>query len=113
MFHSQFLDRFRDFLDSSLGSRVLLLPSTRDILSDHAVFPQPELSRKLYEDSVRCIHFVKLLFWRGLADGCSRAVAHTPPAESRSFHGERSALRGEQRRRPLPPPQGGVLQARG
>ncbi|KAI0770357.1 DNA polymerase alpha, subunit B [Fomes fomentarius] len=51
MFRTEFVERLRDFLDSSPGSIVLLVPSVRDILSDHAVFPQCELSRTLCNDS--------------------------------------------------------------
>ncbi|KAI0754917.1 DNA polymerase alpha, subunit B [Daedaleopsis nitida] len=50
MFRTEFIDRLRDFLDSSPGSIVLLIPSVRDILSDHAVFPQCELSHALCND---------------------------------------------------------------
>ncbi|RPD62451.1 DNA polymerase alpha, subunit B [Lentinus tigrinus ALCF2SS1-7] len=50
MFKTEFVDRLRDFLDSSPGSLVLLVPSVRDILSDHAVFPQCELSRTFCND---------------------------------------------------------------
>ncbi|KAI0720520.1 DNA polymerase alpha, subunit B [Cerioporus squamosus] len=50
MFRTEFVGRLRDFLDSSPGSLVLLVPSVRDILSDHAVFPQCELSRTLCND---------------------------------------------------------------
>ncbi|KAI0667572.1 DNA polymerase alpha subunit B [Trametes maxima] len=51
IFRTEFVDRLLDFLDSSPGSLVLLVPSTRDILSDHAVFPQCELPRGLSNDS--------------------------------------------------------------
>ncbi|KAI0335848.1 DNA polymerase alpha, subunit B [Cubamyces sp. BRFM 1775] len=50
MFITQFVDKLRDFLDASPGSIVLLLPSPRDILSEHAVFPQCELPRALCDD---------------------------------------------------------------
>ncbi|KAI1790115.1 DNA polymerase alpha, subunit B [Ganoderma leucocontextum] len=51
MFRTVFRNRLTEFLDSSPGSRVLLVPSTRDILSNHTVFPQPELDRTLCSDS--------------------------------------------------------------
>ncbi|TBU48523.1 DNA polymerase alpha, subunit B [Dichomitus squalens] len=54
-FRTEIVDRLRDFLESSPGSIVLLLPSTRDIVSDHAVFPQPELSGMLCTDSRICL----------------------------------------------------------
>ncbi|KAI8986107.1 DNA polymerase alpha, subunit B [Trametes punicea] len=50
MFRTELVNRLREFLDASPGSLVLLVPSTRDILSDHAVFPQCELSRALCDD---------------------------------------------------------------
>ncbi|KAI0826859.1 DNA polymerase alpha subunit B [Trametes gibbosa] len=50
MFEVELADRLRTFLEASPGSLVLLVPSTRDILSDHAVFPQCELPRALCHD---------------------------------------------------------------
>ncbi|KAI0372220.1 DNA polymerase alpha, subunit B [Pilatotrama ljubarskyi] len=50
IFRTELVDRLREFLDASPGSVVLLVPSTRDILSDHAVFPQCELPRALCSD---------------------------------------------------------------
>ncbi|CDO75324.1 hypothetical protein BN946_scf184848.g1 [Trametes cinnabarina] len=50
MFRTEVIDRLREVLDASPGSLVLLLPSTRDILTDHAVFPQCELPRMLCDD---------------------------------------------------------------
>ncbi|OJT11537.1 DNA polymerase alpha subunit B [Trametes pubescens] len=50
MFQIELVNRLREFLDASPGSTVLLVPSTRDILSDHAVFPQCELPRALCND---------------------------------------------------------------
>ncbi|TBU36283.1 DNA polymerase alpha/epsilon subunit B-domain-containing protein [Dichomitus squalens] len=54
IFRTEFVDRLRDFLDSSPGSIALLVPNTRDIVSSHAGFPQPELSGKLCTDSRIC-----------------------------------------------------------
>ena len=63
MFRTVFLDRLRDFLDSSPGSLVLLLPSPRDILSEHAVLPQPELPSTLRDrHPVRPTRFLCLYF---------------------------------------------------
>ncbi|KAI0349482.1 DNA polymerase alpha, subunit B [Trametes cingulata] len=50
IFRTELVDRLREFLDAAPGSVVLLVPSTRDILSDHAVFPQCELPRALCGD---------------------------------------------------------------
>ncbi|OCH91876.1 DNA polymerase alpha subunit B [Obba rivulosa] len=47
MFRQHFLDPLEDYLNSAKGSIVLIVPSTRDIISDHAVYPQPEFSATL------------------------------------------------------------------
>ncbi|KZT28868.1 DNA polymerase alpha subunit B [Neolentinus lepideus HHB14362 ss-1] len=43
LFQTHFLDGLTDFLAASPGSIVVVVPSTKDILSDHPVFPQSEL----------------------------------------------------------------------
>ncbi|KZT73834.1 DNA polymerase alpha, subunit B [Daedalea quercina L-15889] len=43
IFQRQFLAGISDFLTGSPDSQVLIIPSVRDIISDHAVFPQGEL----------------------------------------------------------------------
>lgn len=53
MFRSVFVDNLRDFLDLNPGAIALLVPSVRDIISDHVVFPQGELSARLVDDPVR------------------------------------------------------------
>ncbi|KAH9933127.1 DNA polymerase alpha, subunit B [Epithele typhae] len=50
MFRTVLVARLREFLDDSPGSIALLVPGVRDILSDHAVFPQPELNSALADD---------------------------------------------------------------
>ncbi|OJA07789.1 hypothetical protein AZE42_06739 [Rhizopogon vesiculosus] len=42
IFHRQFTDGLRDFLSLSPTSSVLIVPNVKDIISDHAVFPQCE-----------------------------------------------------------------------
>lgn len=44
LFKVHILDRLKSFLGSSPGSVVLLVPSVRDLMSDHPAFPQPEFS---------------------------------------------------------------------
>jgi DNA polymerase alpha subunit B len=48
LFKAFFADRIKNFLESSPGSIVLLVPSVRDLVSDHAAFPQPELSMDVF-----------------------------------------------------------------
>ncbi|KAI0632173.1 DNA polymerase alpha, subunit B [Trametes polyzona] len=50
IFQTELVTRLQEFLDASPGSTVLLVPSVRDVLSDHAVFPQCELPRALCND---------------------------------------------------------------
>jgi DNA polymerase alpha subunit B len=53
LFHDVFLEPLRTLLDAKPGSIALLVPSVRDILSDHAVLPQSELALSLIDDPVR------------------------------------------------------------
>ena len=92
MFRSVFRNRLVEFLDYSPDSCVLLVPSTRDILSNHAVFPQPEFERALYSHPVRtCISIVSQ---RPHTDQMFQYAAHTHASESGAVHPERGALRG-------------------
>ncbi|TFK48691.1 DNA polymerase alpha, subunit B [Heliocybe sulcata] len=50
LFHTHFLTPLTAFLASSPDSLVLLVPSTKDILSSHPVFPQRELGAELASD---------------------------------------------------------------
>ncbi|KAJ6557301.1 DNA polymerase alpha subunit B [Mycena vulgaris] len=43
LFRTRFVDPLRAYLDSAPGSIALIVPSARDLVSDHAVFPQCEL----------------------------------------------------------------------
>ena len=43
MFREVFLNKLSELLDDLPGSIALIVPSVRDIVSDHAVFPQSEL----------------------------------------------------------------------
>lgn len=55
LFNAQFAERLKGFLKTSPGSIILLVPSVRDLVSDHAAFPQPELSTDLIPHSVRSL----------------------------------------------------------
>ncbi|KAF9236510.1 DNA polymerase alpha/epsilon subunit B-domain-containing protein [Melanogaster broomeanus] len=50
LFQRQFMEKLKGFLTHSPGSTVLLVPSTNDIISDHAVFPQCELGIEFSSD---------------------------------------------------------------
>lgn len=47
IYEARFLNPLKSFLDTSPESIVLLLPSVRDLLSDHAVYPQSEYCKEL------------------------------------------------------------------
>ena len=47
IYEARFLNPLKSFLEASPESIVLLFPSVRDLLSDHAVYPQSELSEEL------------------------------------------------------------------
>ncbi|KAJ3788328.1 DNA polymerase alpha/epsilon subunit B-domain-containing protein [Lentinula aff. detonsa] len=53
LFHRVFLDPIRDFLNLSPGSTVILIPSVRDLISTHAVYPQCEFSRLVTKSDPR------------------------------------------------------------
>jgi DNA polymerase alpha subunit B len=52
MFELHFVERLRSLLASQPDLMILLVPSVKDILSDHAVLPQSELERDLFPDPV-------------------------------------------------------------
>ncbi|KAG7443006.1 DNA polymerase alpha, subunit B [Guyanagaster necrorhizus] len=47
LFHAQFTKPLRSYLDSSPGSIAILVPSVRDLVSFHAVYPQCEFSSEV------------------------------------------------------------------
>lgn len=57
LFRELFTKNLRDWLDLSPGSMALLVPSVRDIINDHAVFPQSEFSAGFAADPV-CIFYI-------------------------------------------------------
>ncbi|CAL1713336.1 unnamed protein product [Somion occarium] len=50
IFQQTFIEPLRDYLDSKPGALVLIVPSVRDLLNDHAVFPQAEFGSSLFND---------------------------------------------------------------
>lgn len=61
LFKSKFIDTLEQFLKSSIASTIMLVPSVRDIISDHAVFPQCELDSSLGQHPVSSIPCAFLL----------------------------------------------------
>ena len=53
LFRDVFMKGLVEVLDTQPGSSAIIVPSVRDILSDHAVFPQCELDVSQPVDSVR------------------------------------------------------------
>jgi DNA polymerase alpha subunit B len=53
MFRSIFVEKLSAVLDLVPGAIALLVPSVRDMISDHAVLPQSELRSELVDDPVR------------------------------------------------------------
>ncbi|KAF9454852.1 alpha DNA polymerase [Macrolepiota fuliginosa MF-IS2] len=57
LFHQKIYRPLRTFLDASPGSIAILLPGVRDLVSNHAVYPQSELMPDLVKNDPR-IHLV-------------------------------------------------------
>ncbi|KAG7094228.1 hypothetical protein E1B28_007834 [Marasmius oreades] len=57
LFHRIFLDPLRQLLDSSSGSIAILVPSVRDLISSHAVYPQCEFRSEVTKHDAR-IHLL-------------------------------------------------------
>ncbi|KAJ3879965.1 DNA polymerase alpha/epsilon subunit B-domain-containing protein [Lentinula edodes] len=53
LFYRIFLDPLRDFLTLSPGSIVILVPSVRDLIGTHAVYPQCEFSKLVTKSDPR------------------------------------------------------------
>ncbi|KAF7299214.1 DNA polymerase alpha subunit B [Mycena indigotica] len=62
LFRTRFVDPLRSYLDSAPGSIAVVVPSVRDLVSSHAVFPQAELERELVKSDPR-IHTVPNPAW--------------------------------------------------
>ena len=43
LFHNQFTEKLHEFLESCPNSLILIVPSVRDVISDHCVYPQSPL----------------------------------------------------------------------
>ncbi|KAL0580868.1 DNA-directed DNA polymerase alpha subunit pol12 [Marasmius crinis-equi] len=57
LFHRIFLDPLRQLLDSSPGSIAILIPSVKDLISSHAVYPQREFGLEVTKGDPR-IHLL-------------------------------------------------------
>jgi DNA polymerase alpha subunit B len=53
LFRTHFEQHLSDFLASTPHAMILVVPSVQDMLSDHAVFPQPRMNAELMPDHVR------------------------------------------------------------
>ncbi|KAJ7631987.1 DNA polymerase alpha/epsilon subunit B-domain-containing protein [Mycena polygramma] len=67
LFRTRFTDPLRSYLDSVPGSIALLIPSVRDVVSDHAVFPQGEFPAEVTRRDPR-IHLLPNPAWFTLND---------------------------------------------
>ena len=54
-FRTSILEPLQQLLDSLPGTTVLIVPSIRDLVNDHAVFPQAELGANIINDPVRIV----------------------------------------------------------
>lgn len=52
MFRSVFLEPLQQVLDSLPGTTIIIVPSVRDIMSDHAVYPQAKFDTSVIDDPV-------------------------------------------------------------
>ncbi|KAJ7069986.1 DNA polymerase alpha/epsilon subunit B-domain-containing protein [Mycena amicta] len=62
LFRTRFILPLREYLDSAPGSIAVVIPSVRDLISNHAVFPQGELEREVVMSDPR-IHLVPNPAW--------------------------------------------------
>ncbi len=60
LFHAQFTKPLRSYLDSSPGSIAILVPSVRDLVSFHAVYPQSEFSSEVSNGDSVCTNELSL-----------------------------------------------------
>jgi len=59
LFQQRIYESLKVFLGSSPGSIIILLPGIRDLISQHAVYPQGELSSDLIQnDPVSPIYYL-------------------------------------------------------
>lgn len=61
LFQRVFLEPLRDFLSWSPGSIAVLIPSLRDLISTHAVYPQAEFRRTVIKSDPVCNTFLSLV----------------------------------------------------
>nr|GAT50626.1 predicted protein [Mycena chlorophos] len=65
LFRTRFVDPLRSHLDSVPGSIAVIVPSVRDLVSHHAVYPQGELEKETVKSDPR-IHLVSNPAWFSL-----------------------------------------------
>jgi hypothetical protein len=88
VFRAHFTQNLRDFLDFSPGSIVLLVPSIRDIINDHAVFPQREFDTVFSGDPVSTS-----AFHQHQTHHVNSAIAHSPSTKSMPIRIEQCLFR--------------------
>lgn len=96
LFYRIFLDPLRDFLTLSPGSIVILVPSVRDLIGTHAVYPQCEFSNLVTKSDPVC-QFI----WPFFDTHCS-ITAHSTCSKSWRILNQRCYVRCYQRRRLVP-----------
>ena len=105
MFRAHFSDPLNAFLTANPKSIVIVVPSVRDMMSDHAAYPQPELDGSVFGNHSVSVPlsslFARLLF------------TENPllPKSLQVFY-KWGQLRNNEHRRALPFEEGRIFQAR-
>src|SRR6188768_1073951 len=88
IFKAQFIDPLKGFLNGSPESVVLMVPSVKDLISNHVAFPQPELDAGLFE-----LHPVSICFISPKQINISGSMPESPPTtQSCQIHHQRCFL---------------------
>lgn len=94
LFRAHFIDPLRAFLTVSPSSIVLIVPSVRDLTSNHAAFPQPEFDADLFGFNPVCFRFVVAY---ASFNSCRKNQAHTFTAQSREIYSKWDFIRHNER----------------
>lgn len=106
LFRSTLLEPLQQLLDGLPGTTVVTVPSVRDLVSDHAVFPQSEFGANAFDDPASPISnpSVAQLY---LSLACAADIFAPQPM---SFLPQWRLVLCIKRRRALPPSERRVLQ---
>ncbi len=104
LFYNQFAEKLHEFLETSPNSLILIVPSVRDVISNHCVYPQSPLDVSgLFVDPVSRpdkylaqLHFGSYIL----------ILANQTPAKSLSLFPQRRFICCDQRRCTIPPTKG-------